>query len=473
MGFLQGISDYRQLNRNLYKLSKSQFAPLRDRQLLDLLEHTLRNSSFYRGLYGIQTSDAIDRFLSECRKDPEFLKRAFTGFPTINKQIAMDHFDDLNTCGLRKNEVAEFALQKELAQDYTGYFKDRFVVGLSSGTSGNKGIFITPKELTRRLPFVFLARGGIPLRLLPFRILFLLRVFSQGFSDIRAPLIHLSYKSTMTPVDELVEYINRNRIHIIMAPPSMLRILMTHSDRIRVRIRMIISYAEVLEKEEKARISAAFRSEVREIYQASEGQIGSTCRCGQLHINEDLVYVELYDEHGEEITRPGVVASRMIITNLINFAMPLIRYEMNDLIALGEPCPCGSSFRVIEKILGRNDDVLFLRDRNGTLSPVFPDLFARWIITADDRIREFKVLLHSPQSLEILVDLYRSTPEEEPVILQRLRERVISALDQHRIDCNLTITVTTIPLPEKKSKYKRFVNRSAVNEPLSDRAMYP
>jgi phenylacetate-coenzyme A ligase PaaK-like adenylate-forming protein len=48
-----------------------------------------------------------------------------------------------------------------------------------------------------------------------------------------------------------------------------------------------------LEPETKALLAGAFQAPVVEIYQASEGQIASPCRCGKLHINEDLVYVEL------------------------------------------------------------------------------------------------------------------------------------------------------------------------------------
>ena len=48
-------------------------------------------------------------------------------------------------------------LIKEINKDYLGYYKDNFVVGLSSGTSGNKGLFITPKEMTKRLPGTFLS----------------------------------------------------------------------------------------------------------------------------------------------------------------------------------------------------------------------------------------------------------------------------------------------------------------------------
>jgi putative adenylate-forming enzyme len=450
MDIFRGLKDYLFLNRNLYKLNEAEVKAMQEKLLFEAVNHALEHSSFYRRSSVMSVTSMED----------------FYRLPVINKKIAMENFNDINTCGLDFDEVKEFAVQKELAKDYTGYFKDEFVIGLSSGTSGNKGIYVTPKSLTQRLPFVFLARGGIPLNLLPFNILFLLRVFSQGFADIKAPLINLTYKSTMTDPNELVTLINREKINIIMAPPSMLRILMMHADEIKAKIKLIISYAEVLEEEDKIKIAKAFGTRVHEIYQASEGQIGSACRCGNLHINEDLVFVELYDKNDKPVVTPGVVARRMILTNLVNRAQPLIRYEMNDVIVLGEKCPCGSSFRVISRVIGRNDDLLVFRNSQGREVNVFPDLFARWIITGYDRIREFKVTQHSNGNLLIVIDIPSACSglnldsttglSEADQTAQALADTISERLREFDIDSRPAVTVGAIPLPSNKSKFKRF-----------------
>jgi phenylacetate-coenzyme A ligase PaaK-like adenylate-forming protein len=426
----------------------------------------------------------------------------FHRLPTINKQIMMDHFDGINTCGLKLAEVMEFAVEKELNRDFLGYFQDEFVIGLSSGTSGNKGIFVTPKELTRRLPFVFLARSGIPLRLLPFRILFLLRVFSQGFADIHAPFIHLHYMATMTPVPELLKAVNDSRINILMAPPSLVRLILPHREKILKPLKMIVCYAEVLEEEEKQRFQEAFGVRVIEIYQASEGQIGSACRCGNLHVNEDLVYVELFDEFGNPVpaeagnpvpaeagnpvpARTGnrVIAgasavnpvsgdaggkssvpamdgpaSRMLVTNLVNFAQPLIRYEMNDLLVPGGKCPCGSSFRTIRKILGRRDDVIWLRNNRHILQHVFPDLVSRWIITGSSSIREFQVVQASENALRIAVELTEDGAGERESVADALTRRMKIELERFDVAVEVEIVFEDIKLPADMSKYKRFIS---------------
>lgn len=445
MGLVRNAIDLVRLNRHFYHWSKLQIESYQEKTVLSLLDQVRRQSPFYREYYaGNKVSD-----LSE-----------FARLPTINKTIMMEQFDRLNTAGLRLDEVMAYALAKELNHDYMGYFQNQYVVGLSSGTSGNKGIYVTDRNLTQRLPGVFLARGGVSLGDLPLRILFILRVFSQGFADINAPLIKLSYLSSMTPPDEIIQVFNEMGANILMAPPSLLRQLLPLCDKIKNPPRRVISYAEVLTGEDKARISKAFAAPVVEIYQASEGQIGSPCRCGNLHINEDLVYVELYAEDGTtRVMSPGQRTGRMVLTNLVNKVQPLLRYEMNDIIELGTECPCGSSFRVIKRIIGRNDDVLHLMTHKGNLRPVYPDLISRWIITTDDLIREFIVEQDAADHLIIKLDIGGSGQKEQTGndIIRSMAERLASELAAFDIRCGFSFQLQTIMLPADSRKLKRFI----------------
>ena len=54
----------------------------------------------------------------------------------------MDHFDEINTVGVYKSEAMDIALKSEQSRDFTPTINN-ISIGLSSGTSGNKGIFLT------------------------------------------------------------------------------------------------------------------------------------------------------------------------------------------------------------------------------------------------------------------------------------------------------------------------------------------
>lgn len=441
MKLIRGLFDYLRLviHRSLYTKKMNQ--RYQKKQLKKIYKYAIKNSPFYRELY----------------KDKPFITMAdFYELPIINKKIMMDNFSTLNTHNLNKEDVMAYAVEKEVNKDFLGYYKDQFVIGLSSGTSGNKGIYITPKKITERLPFVFLARGGFPLKLLPYNIMFILRVFSQGFDDINSKMVKLTYLSTMEDIENTISKLNELEINIIMAPPSFIRELLPYKDKITTNIKRIMSYAEVLEEEDKIRFEKDFNTKVIEIYQTSEGQMASTCKHGHMHINEDLVFIELYDEQNNLIDSPSVVGHKMIITNLVNYSQPLIRYEMNDMVILDEKCTCGSNFRRIKKVLGRHDDLIYFLDKDKKSRYIFPDLFVRWIIVTSENIREFKVIQSKLNEVTIQVDIIDKTKTE---ITNLIKDKITKELAEFNIlNPLISVEITTIELPKEKNKYKRFIN---------------
>ena len=436
---IQSIHDYILLKKHQKKYSEENIKKLQFKSIKKMIDFAKSNSPFYAEKYkDLSFNDLID------------IKK----FPIINKSIMMENFSTLNTCGIDKEDVLAYAVEKELNKDYLGYYQGLYVIGLSSGTSGNKGIYITPKKMTKRLPAVFLARSGLSLSDLPMKILFCLRVFSQGFNDINAPLMKLSYLSTMTPPRSIIETMNDKKINILMAPPSLIRFLVPLKNEIKIKLKKIVTYAEVLTLEDKKLFEETFKTKVIEIYQASEGQMASACTKGKLHINEDLVFVELYDELGNIIDKPHVIGHQMIITNLINFAQPLIRYEMNDMIVLDEQCSCGSHFRTIEKIIGRRDDLLYFYNLQHEKKYVFPDLFARWMITTSDMIREFQVYQEEIGHIKITID----APLEFDILL--LEQRIHKELNELDLSARIDIEIKPIQLPKDKNKFKRFITKN-------------
>lgn len=439
---MAGLIDYFRLLIHQRFYSEARIKKYQQKQLKKLVGFAVRKSPFYRDLYQSKPVDTLEDFRR---------------LPLINKQIMMDHLSQLNTIGADKEELIRFALEAESSKEI-GYYQDEYVVGMSSGTSGSMGIYLTSKKLTRKLPFVFLARSGIPLSLLPYNILFFLRVHSQAFEDINSPFIKLKYMSTMTEISQAIDEINRRRINILMAPPSFLRLVLPQAHEIKKKPEIILTYAEVLTPEEKGVFRERFGCPVIEIYQASEGQMASTCHHGNLHINEDLVYIELCDEQGREVSDTTTIPSKMIVTNLVNRAQPLIRYEMNDLVRLGEKCPCGSNFRVIRQIIGRSDDILYFTsdgegEGEGEIIHVFPDLFARWVITQNPNIREFRVVNNKINQVTVTIDLFR----EEPEAGSDLKARLLAELSGYKVPSpDIEVVCAPISLPTDKNKYKRF-----------------
>jgi phenylacetate-CoA ligase len=124
----------------------------------------------------------------------------------------------------------------------------------------------------------------------------------------------------------------------------------------------IITTAMVLHEWQRQRIESVFGTRVTNRYGCEEVSL-IACECSHhkgLHVNDDAVMVEVVrDGRPAEPGTPGSI----VVTDLSNFAMPLIRYQIGDAGVWAErPCPCGRGSAVLESIEGREADYVVTAD---------------------------------------------------------------------------------------------------------------
>lgn len=133
-----------------------------------------------------------------------------------------------------------------------------------------------------------------------------------------------------------------------------------------VRPRGIISTSMQLLEPERQVIERVFRCRATNRYGCEEVSLIS-CQCERhegLHLNVDHVLVEFLREDGTQ-AEPGEEAD-IVVTELINRGMPLIRYRVGDMGILGDhACSCGRGLPVMSRVTGRRAD--FLKRRDGSL----------------------------------------------------------------------------------------------------------
>ena len=136
----------------------------------------------------------------------------------------------------------------------------------------------------------------------------------------------------------------------------------------RVRARRIVTSGELLTAAARHAITAAFGGPLSDIYGTSETkEIAWECSAGSRHINADVVHVEILGENGA-LAPPGT-EGEIVVTVLVNRAMPLIRYRTGDRGALLDGrCACGRESPLLGVVSGREADVLELTD-GSTISP--------------------------------------------------------------------------------------------------------
>jgi len=122
-----------------------------------------------------------------------------------------------------------------------------------------------------------------------------------------------------------------------------------------VRPRAIVTTAEVLAADDRRAIERAFQSRVFNEYGCGElGTIAHECSEGELHTNDENMIVEILD--GERACEPGE-KGELVVTELNNLALPLVRYRTGDFASFKEsPCRCGRSLATLDKLYGRAYD---------------------------------------------------------------------------------------------------------------------
>jgi phenylacetate-CoA ligase len=132
---------------------------------------------------------------------------------------------------------------------------------------------------------------------------------------------------------------------------------------IRLPVNGIVATSMMLIEPERNVIEQVFGVPVTDRYGCEEVSL-IACECEEhhgLHLNAEHAYVEFLRDDGSPCA-PGE-DGRIVVTELVNFGMPMIRYEVGDRGAPSDRvCTCGRSLPLMERLTGRSADFLLATD---------------------------------------------------------------------------------------------------------------
>jgi len=167
----------------------------------------------------------------------------------------------------------------------------------------------------------------------------------------------------------LVGRLNAYQPEVIFTYASFARRLVEEQQAGRLRIHpdRIVSTAEVLEPEVRRQVHDTWNARVLNSYGTTEaGLLGSECDSSTgVHIAEDMIVFEVVDEENRPVP-DGVPGAKVLMTNLFNRVLPLIRYELSDIATLDRGnCACGRPYARVTAIDGRREDYMTLPANGG------------------------------------------------------------------------------------------------------------
>ena len=192
-----------------------------------------------------------------------------------------------------------------------------------------------------------------------------------GHERLRRATTSILRVSPRLPVDEQVRLVVGFDPHIVSGPPTSVGLL-AHAlgeERHCLRsTRLVATRGEVLFEAVRKDLECAFGCRVADFYNCEEvGNIASECPVDSdiFHVNTDACLLEIVRQDGTPAEPGG--EGKILLTNLYNCTMPLIRYDMADRGALMSSgvesrCACGSTRPRMKLVAGREDDYVFLPD---------------------------------------------------------------------------------------------------------------
>lgn len=176
----------------------------------------------------------------------------------------------------------------------------------------------------------------------------------------------------------------------------------------------VICAAEPLYAHHRALLERVFGCRVHNTYGCREVMlIASECEVGDgLHVNADHLHVEL----GDAVFSSGHnVPREVLITDLHNYGMPLMRYANGDIaVERHGDCPCGRGLPLLASVDGRSMDALRTPDGH------FVGEYLEHLVFATPGIQRFQAVQHRVDTIE--VTLVRGEGYD-PSVPDVLRER--------------------------------------------------
>ncbi len=166
-------------------------------------------------------------------------------------------------------------------------------------------------------------------------------------------------------IDEQATLIDRFRPQSVLAFPTNLRAL---ADIWKARgavpegLRHLRTVGETVSEELRAHVRAVTGLALEDNYSSQEaGVIALQCPAsGLYHTMAESLVVEVLDDDDEPCAEGEV--GRVVITDLHNFASPLIRYDIGDYAEIGGRCSCGRALPTLKRIRGRERNLLIKPD---------------------------------------------------------------------------------------------------------------
>jgi len=314
------------------------------RQINTLLQHCVKHVPYYRDLLG---SDITTGVMNEERwLDIPILTRDKVqqlGMSLRSESLPPGH----GNANMKRTSGSTGKPVEALGTDITEFFWDVFTL---------RSHMWYKNDLTSKLAVIRFLRTGGESSKHGIRVKNWGRAEAEVFNTGECVIL-----SILTPISEQMAWLQKEQPNVLLTHPSVLTELILYSQREGIQLpwlREVHTISEILPDGLRELCLNAWGIRLVDMYSTIElGYLALQCPLHEhYHVQSEGVLLEIVDDDGKPCA-PGETG-RVIVTDLHNFAYPLIRYEVGDFAEVGEPCDCGRGLPVIRRIKGRYRNIL-------------------------------------------------------------------------------------------------------------------
>lgn len=310
----------------------------------------------------------------------------------------------------------------------------KFIKNSTSGSSGEAFYFYSDKDDTYSLACA--VRGDEMTGWMPGERKLIIwgaeRDISKGIKAflkkyLLGEIVVSSYYLNDETIASYINLINTFKPKLIVGYPSALYLIAENARSnnlvVTSRIRGVVSAGEALYTYQRDLIESFFGTRVFNRYGCREvGHIANECMMKNgLHYNADHLIIEVVDKQGKP-SKSGELGE-IVITDLDNYAFPMIRYKIGDMgrTMNYDECGCGTMLPKLESVEGRKFDIIVGKNGN-RVSGSFWTLLMRYEI---DGVEQFQVIQERVEEVIFKLKINgRFDKTEQTKLIHKVKEKL-------------------------------------------------
>ena len=407
---------------------------LQEEKLRRLIKHTYETVPYYHRIFR-----KIKLKINDI-KGPDDLAR----LPILSREKVREEFDALIS---------------------RGYPRTKMVYGCTGGSTGEPTRFYTTRENRCRSNAArYLAWQWAGFEIGDkFAQVFGLHLDRPMFESARGKLegvikrrISLdAYKMSEKTLEEFTHQINRFKPKVVYGTAAGVAILAKYIEEKEIegiQLESVIIDSMKLFEHEIETIERVFGCKVWWNYHNREnGTFASECsEHSGYHLFAQNFVFEFVKE--SEQVAPGETGA-ILVTDLHNYAMPFIRYEVGDMgVPSHEICDCGRGLPVMSKLFGRTAEILISATGEFITAPFYGHLQS-FFDPHSPKIKQYQVIQETPGKI-----LVKIIPDEgySPEDTETIRRIMFSIMGNLEIEIELVNSIATSGSGKRRVRIRKF-----------------